>query len=380
MNAREAYNQIIADIEEGAGNPYISADEVKDDVLKAWGIGLRDLNSLIQFMTGDTLLGYIKNRKMMVAYKSLITSAKFNVRLAEEISGLDSHSSFDKKFKHVFHMSPTDAYNKKDKSLYVGPSDWENVSNQSDRHVEKDRDVFSDASQTKYGVSKDVYEKMIEAYELESLYALPPLFCEHAFSMHQQTEIPLRDTFRFMDSIYDFLKDDPLDESRERSIEDNDWSATVLRISGDPYVQFIFFECDLSVQTAYYLEDKIGLPEKEIVKLPPILIQEFAFAGDMDFDFFYRAHQYYFQHANKLYGEEDYEDFVENLCKGYPIEEAFEEIIPSGIDDYCDDYDPEAERFMDEMYDSFEKMAEEIAAWNYVRIDEEYDEQDQYWE
>jgi AraC-like DNA-binding protein len=53
---------------------------------------------------------------MMAAYKHLITMKKKNFKKVIDLSGVQEHSSFIRKFRKQFGMSPTQAFVKKDEA------------------------------------------------------------------------------------------------------------------------------------------------------------------------------------------------------------------------------------------------------------------------
>ncbi len=139
MNAQEKYDTIINDIEEGASDRYTSADELAKELAAKHALDYRELNAVMKFMTGDTALYYIKKRKLMAAYLYLISASdnkpKSAITEAIEISGMDNHSSFCKKFGEVFPITPKEAFMRRDLSLYVVPLTWSMISQNVDVQV-----------------------------------------------------------------------------------------------------------------------------------------------------------------------------------------------------------------------------------------------------
>ena len=127
MNAKEKIEKIIFDIEELATNDCIKASEISEIVAANLFMGYRELNDVFKFFTDRSLNEYIKERKMMAAYELLIEQDDFNINQCIDISGLDNQSSFGKKFKEVFGVSPYDAFTAKDQTRCLPPLSWNSI-------------------------------------------------------------------------------------------------------------------------------------------------------------------------------------------------------------------------------------------------------------
>ena len=69
MNAKERYNRIILDIEEKAQDPFVSSSDLAMAVAADNFMSLREINTVTKFLFDDLLLNYLRQRKMMAAYR-----------------------------------------------------------------------------------------------------------------------------------------------------------------------------------------------------------------------------------------------------------------------------------------------------------------------
>ena len=100
MNLKEHFESIIEKIEKKAENPYDQkASNIAENICKEEFINIREFNAIFKFLTDYSIIEYIKERKMMIAYKMLIEAEEFDPQPVIEISGLDNQNSFGKKLK-----------------------------------------------------------------------------------------------------------------------------------------------------------------------------------------------------------------------------------------------------------------------------------------
>lgn len=122
MKIVERFNSMINMIENAVfSEKSLKATEIKMETAQYCGLSLRDLNTVFTYLTDSSLLEYIKGRQIMAAYSVIISMKQFDIEKAIDISGYDNQSSFGKRFKEVFGMSPKSAFRKKDKTKLVGP-------------------------------------------------------------------------------------------------------------------------------------------------------------------------------------------------------------------------------------------------------------------
>ena len=360
MSAKEQYNRMITEIEKEAGRKDLSANDLATQIARDSGLGPRDLTAVMRYLTGDTLLEYIKSRKLMAAYRYLIEDPKPKILSAVEISGLDNQSSFTKRFSREFGIPPKEAMQQKDRSRLVGPMDWDVLSAGTSAQRVLPETGPEPEGETIFGVPRMAYFRAMKAAELEALYSLQPLFSRIAYEYAEraiedfdlqddikESEVELEESFRFLESIQDwFLPEwerkrqqadpenpEPTEEEKEREIRE---------VADDLGFQYLFLRCGLSVGSAQMLMMDRIMPDGETLwHMDPKMIRAFYEAvenGNYDFNilFFMRAYEYYQSHADENYQQSDYEEYLDWLDKGYCAEEAFECLTP-GFDEIAND-------------------------------------------
>ena len=134
MRAEDKYNRIVEYIEaqvEGRPADYFSPlPDPGETVERAFESGEcayvdeRARNEIFKFLIGCTLKQYLNRRLMMRAYRELLEQEEYNPEPLINLLGVSSESTLYKKFKETFGMSPREAFEKKDRSLYEGPALW----------------------------------------------------------------------------------------------------------------------------------------------------------------------------------------------------------------------------------------------------------------
>lgn len=391
MNAKARYNALIAEIEAKACDRNSIAHDLMFSIARSKGIDPRDLNALIRFMTGDTLLNYIKSRKLMAAYKYLIESQQLDIESAIVISGFDNQSSFTKKFSAYFNLTPKEAFYKKDKSLYVEPLTWDTVSCDTDYSTTDTGESSLMKEVMRFGIPQHQYSKVIQAHELEELYGFSPFLSQLAFELSENLKISLREVFAFVDEIRDYEQFHAEDHA-DRLGEEVDLPrmlSSIKESAQDPYMQFMYFKCDIHPDQAHeMLYERFQMTKKEIILQDPTIIREFTKTGYMSkgympFDFFKAAYIYYMENANAQYSDEEYDEYIDLLHGGFSKEEAFDELEPFDMDEIAVfERNQHVFEALDEYYFNhpIERMAEEIEDCNGIRIDMDYDEDNPYYD
>lgn len=199
MNLKERFNNILTDIEEKANNPYEGkAQDIVEHICKKYLINFRDFNAIFKFLTDMSPLDYTKERKMMAAYKIIIEETEFNPEPAIEVSGLDNQQSFGKKFKETFNITPTEAFEAKDNTLYTNPLSWDIVSTNSFENVSEQFET----EEIKFGIERTQYNKIIEALDYQALYNLNDVQSEVAFQIAESDNLSLKEAFTL---VYEYL-------------------------------------------------------------------------------------------------------------------------------------------------------------------------------
>ena len=361
-----------------------SASEIADNVAREIGNSTRDLSTIFSFMTGKTLIDYIKERKLNASYEHIIDGERFDAKTAVTLSGLGDQSALIKKFNNVYGMTPKEAHAKKDRSLVKMRMKGNDFSHVEIQEITIEENDTVTTNNTVFGLARTKYEEVKEAIWLQELYGFDELQSEIAYYIHQTYDFPLKDTFRFVDE-YDYdtrsskLSDDNIDEDLKELLNkvfSNDvvddepemdrteyYNYFVKGDADDPEIRYAYFVVGVkSIPAIYNLIDKLhALGDNNITKLEPKLIKMCAYE-DFDARFCKKAVAYYLNNATDEYGDDAFEEYVGYLLNGQYIEDAFDNIWHTeGWDDYpymsaeeykhyIQEYDPD---------DPFEKWAAE---------------------
>lgn len=335
-----------------------SASEIADNVAREIGNSTRDLSTIFSFMTGKTLIDYIKERKLNASYEHIIDCEIFDAQTAVTLSGLGDQSALNKKFKSTYGLTPKEAHAKKDYSLVEMRMTWKGFSNVEikERTNENNSDSPFD---TVFGLARKKYEEVKEAIELQELYGFNELQSGIAYDIHQTYKLPLKETFRFVDEyeykeytkeyaekdeqeLKDFfgLPEDyqfaPEEEDVPHLTREEYYDERVRRDADDPEIRFAFFKVGVSsIYAIYHLIDKLhALGDNNIAKLEPELIKMCAY-DDFDAQYCKKAVAYYLENATDEYGDDAFEEYVGYLLNGQYIEDAFDNMWHTkGWDDY----------------------------------------------
>lgn len=371
MNAKERYNKIISDIEEKAQDPFVSSSELAMAVAADNFMSLREINTVTRFLFDDLLLNYIRQRKMMAAYRYLVSGESMDITGAVDIADLGTHSSFDRGFKKVFGITPKEAYRNKDLSLFVQPLTWDVISCETENPLVAEEEAMQMDDISIFGISKEQYARAIEATDLAELYGFDSQMSSCAFELAASLGRPMKDTFRYVSELLEAGVGLRETDSKETSFVLEDF----IDDASDPLMQFLFFACALHVDSAYELMDRLPFSDEKFMETDPMLLHLYAKTPEMRFDYFVNAMAYYNERADQNYDEMDLMFYFRKICMGVPKEEAFEQLLPMGGVQELDDVDYVEEMKMEEYYrdDSIERMAEEDEHWAGQRIDVEVD-------
>lgn len=198
MSVKEKYDGMITNIEHRVREPYsMVARDIADAEAVACGMKYTDLSTVFSYLTGMTLVSYVKERKLMYAYEKLIAQEDPDMQEIIDISGYDNQASFCKKFKERFAITPQDANREKDPSLLESPKKWDLISADKRENIP----VISESKEkTKFGVSQEQMKKISECYNLEALYEFRDYQSEMAFRLSEMhPDVKLRDIFEYVD-------------------------------------------------------------------------------------------------------------------------------------------------------------------------------------
>lgn len=361
-----------------------SASEIADNVAREIGNSTRDLSTIFSFMTGKTLIDYIKERKLNASYEHIIDCERFDAKTAVTLSGLGDQSALIKKFNNAYGMTPKEAHAKKDRSLVKVRMKWNDFSHVEIQEITIEENDTVIANNTVFGLARTKYEEVKEAIELQELYGFDELQSEIAYYIYQTYDFPLKETFRFVDE-YDYdtrsskLSDDNIDEDLKELLNkvfSNDvvddepemdrteyYNYFVKGDADDPEIRYAYFVVGVkSIPAIYNLIDKLhALGDKDITELEPELIEMCAYE-DFDARFCKKAVAYYLDNATDEYGDDAFEEYVGYLLNGQYIEDAFDNIWHTeGWDDYpymsAEEYKHDIQEYDPD--DPFEKWAAE---------------------
>lgn len=201
MNVKEKFEKIIFDIEDLVQNDLKKASDISEQIATNMLMDYRELNDVFKFFADRSLNEYIKERKMMAAYMFILTRDEMNIDQAIEISGLDNQSSFGKKFKEVFGITPQEAFAQKDQSKLLSPLSWESI-----QFIESETNGTppSDYDSTNYyGVTSEQYNKIIQAKEYQALYDFNDNQSLTAFQIAEMENVSLKEAYAFVE---DYLR------------------------------------------------------------------------------------------------------------------------------------------------------------------------------
>ena len=153
MNVKERFNNMIEQIEKIISNGNcLKPRDVAKRIAASQVMSFRDLNTIFQYLTGHSLLDYIRERQLMESYSMLISIPVFDVEMAITVSGYDNQSSFSKKFKQYFGVTPKEAFLGKDETKLKPATKWDMLSAINAKAVESAVPKHEDA---KFGIPKD---------------------------------------------------------------------------------------------------------------------------------------------------------------------------------------------------------------------------------
>ena len=357
MNAKEKIEKIITDTEKMARDNFGKADEISIKIATTMFMGCRELKDVFKFFTGRSLNEYVKERKMMAAYDYMLRQEKLNIDKAIEISGLDNQSSFGKKFKEVFDMTPQEAFSQKDKSKYRSPLSWDlilSTSNQQDKTVtdESKDEVF-------FGISIEQYRKILQAQEYQALYDLNDKQSSIAFKISEEDQIPLRDAYAFVEDYSNYCEC-----ISGKCVTDDE--LEFLMSYDAKKLKEIYFNMTKSVTTTMDIIDTATENKFSLTKKNTYYLWVYCDDPYCDFEEFLKQVKKF----EELQGE-DFEEYWELIYVwGFSPEDAVK-----GYNDSSNEYTD-----IEELDMIFERWATEQTDYvNQEKIDVEYDEDNPYY-
>lgn len=312
MNVKGRFNNMTEQIEEIIENGYcLKARDVAKKIVASQFISFRDLNTIFQYLTGYSLLDYIRERQMMKAYSMLISIPMFDVEMAISVSGYDNQSSFSKKFKECYGVTPKEAFLGKDENKLKPATKWDMLSAINAKAVESAVPKHEDV---KFGVPKDKYLKLIEAADYQALYEFDDIKSEVAFKISEEINAPLKQAFDFVDEFC--LNLDTIFMGSNIFINSVEDLETVINsIQGLKYVYFNL--CNSLDESLELIGEarQLGYNIEDI----DIDLMKMYLKQDAPMKYFMSALHVY---DNLSSHEVDFEEFMMNLSWGMSVEEA----------------------------------------------------------
>ena len=345
MQAKEKFNNIVYKIEELVWEAeYMKAYEISEEAFAAGEcyIDDRSKNTLFLFLVGSTVIDYINERRMMAAYKHLITMKKKNFKKVIDLSGVQEHSSFVRKFRKQFGMSPTQAFDKKDESRIFPIKDWDQISQEGKSifvKLEEDENILREK---RFGISKEMYIRAQRAENLQSFYKLNDLESEFAFGLSDSHSVSLDDAFEY---VYNYV----WVYAEDKVSDDADMKKRDVRIKEDLLNEdtvYLYFDCGLSFEDIYILllVKHINDMKESWREVEPMYLQgclqymqrvylDWIMGFDREEDFrlkinnFQKAYQYFQEKKTEAYTEYDYKLYL-SLTYFYDIITAWAMVNP----------------------------------------------------
>lgn len=372
MHVKEKYDQIISTIERLVQDPTLSSHEIGMVAAKLAGMQLRDLSAVFSFLMDMTLNGYITGRKMDMAYFYLTQPGKkLDIQAAVDITGYSDQAAFTKAFRRRYSMTPKEAHIKQDLMRMGKPLFWDalsksltlpNPSNPIEREFVEETKIF--------GVPESSFSIIAKAMELESFYGLPRAFSSYAFELSKKVNASMEECFKYADSLYEFMGE--IGDTQGVTPEE------LKEIGDDIYYQSVFFTRGISVSTACELRCEYQATLDELMKCDMTMLNMFPGfeqAFSMSFSYYVRAYEYYAEHFEVQVDDDCFNDYIDLVMVGTPIEEAFDEIYPYAALE--DEITHNLAGLME--YDVEQDLAEEEEYWKRNSSIEEYDSENEKW-
>lgn len=358
MNAKERFNSIITSIEKHCETEdFCSPGDIADVISSEAGFNFREMNSIFSFLIGNTFLEYIKERKMMAAYKMLISCPVLDIEAAICISGYENQSSFTKKFNKQFGTTPKKAFLEKDSSKILPVKTWEHIS--SAEELFENFDTTQQTNTVKFGISKEQYDKILQASDYQALYSFNDSQSEAAFKISEDYGVSLKNAFEFVDEYTIMFCDN---ETAQLEATEDDIDLFAKNMPELVYLYFGVFEGEKSLNETLELINEARMNGQKADELSPSFWISYSENSRYDFkDFLILALQF-----EELNGK-DFDDFIVKIGLGYSPEEA---VADDEWLDIAEDFES------DENFLAFSEWADKETDYVHMeRFDETYDEE-----
>ena len=264
----------------------------------------------------------------MAAYRYLIDSSEPAISEAVAITDYGDQSSFSKKFKKVFKVSPGTAIKEKNPSLFRAQITWEELET-----GEKNQKMIGESQvnePTVFGVNIENYKILSEVFELQSFYGLSEEMSKAAYDFSRDHKRPLAKTFQyFFENVIPYKSIDYIEVFEEDHVFFSDEAEyiqkVVLEDLENPEWIYLFFDAGFTDEI-YEIIDKARGQGVDDVRTLSMTALRFL-ASDIGGYYGLKAADYYDEHANEEYNDKNLEEYIQWVDKGYDYELAFEAIL-----------------------------------------------------
>lgn len=336
MTVSESFDGLIEYIERLVDDPYISKDDLRERVIKRSCMNWRDLDGVFKFLLGGTVRQYIHDRKMMAVYARLMEKNSA-IEIAASILGYAETSGFDHAFKKKFGCTPKEAMAKKDRSKLEPPPSWNRISG-----IVAKRQKPTPPRSFSLPLLPEEAQKVREVWAWKAYYELNGVFSDYACDLAERMGCSLEKTFYYVNDLRD------IGVSIIGWEEDEDDTPIIsktqlMEFGNDPFFRRMFFERGVLPSTAVRYDKSYSnipsVPRDVVAKAAPEAVKAYhPFCGHhfyLPFELFAQGWDFYHDHADERYTDEDLETFYDILRQCYSVEEAFCSLVPS--DDFPTD-------------------------------------------
>ena len=284
----------------------------------------------------------------MGAHKTIISMPIFGFEVAVSVSGLDDQSPIGKQFE--------------DSSKLAEQITWDVVSNGNnllDAEI-KNRTL----SQMKFGLSKEEYQRIQQAYELQKLFELDDNQSEVAFNIAKQEDADMKKVFAFVADYCVFLDYD-------LTRQDITYDTLLTIFNASPELRFVYLYVIDEIGTAIDLVGEIKVAGYDPLSFSPDFLKLYVKEDSMGFKELIDLAEKY----QSIHGELDsyFPEFLLMykcglICEEDCMESAEDESFAYHMSE--DDYDDPMLRWINE----------ETNYANSDRFDDDYDEDSAYYE
>lgn len=336
MTVSESFDGLIKYIERWADDPNMKKEDLRKEVIKRSHMNWRDLDGVFKFLLGGTVGQYIHDRKMMAAYAHLMEKNSA-IETAKSISGYAETSGFDHEFKKKFGCTPKEAMVQKDRSKLEPPAYWNRISGIAVKEKKS-------ASPRPFSLSMSPEEaqKAREVWAWKAYYDLDGVFSDYACDLAERMGCSLEKAFYYVNDLRDIgigIVGWEEDEDDTPIIS----KTQLTEFGNDPFFRHMFFKRGVLPSTAVRYDKSYfnipSVPRDIVVKAAPEAVKAYhPFCGHyfyLPFELFAQGWDFYHDHADERYTDEDLEAFYDILRQCYSVEEAFYSLVPS--DDFPTD-------------------------------------------